>query len=320
MTTASPTIATASIDDLISPESDNTRLFVFSCGYEARSIELLKRISNRENAKRTLYLCFSFTTFKESCSRPANEKTLEELGIVPIEVEPNNSKFVVETILSKIGELSQSCEGNPTVHIDYSSMPRNWYCAIISRLMFSTPGLTFFCWYTGATYEKDEYPCVGYGEFKIFSGHPRLSSTSETHIFGLGFDGTRSYGIWNFLDSQDALALVGKTDENDYAVDKVYTENQELISASKLVLSIRIDDFSRTLSSVIDLSREYSKQGDVALIPDGPKPLTLAMSLAPELLPDQGVFSWHVGHIKPKGYQPTDALPNGQVYGFRVRC
>ena len=61
-----------------------------------------------------------------------------------------------------------------------------------------------------------------------------------------------------------------------------------------------------------------SARGDVVLVPDGAKPLVLAMSLIPEYTGFRGVFCWHIGHVKPDGYVPNDVEATGEIVAFRL--
>jgi hypothetical protein len=170
--------------------------------------------------------------------------------------------------------------------------------------------------YTKGKYFDNEHPYVGYGQFKQFSGRPNIAQTKEVNIFGLGFDSTRTYGIWTYLDPNSSVAILAKAPNNQDHLDRVFTENSELIAASNAIYEVPMNQFNQTLASLVEISREYSRFGDVALVPDGPKPLILAMSLVPFFINRPGVYSWHVGHTKPKGYVPIDIDSSGEIYGF----
>lgn len=163
-----------------------------------------------------------------------------------------------------------------------------------------------------------EYPCVGYGDFRVFSGQPHVTRTKEVHVFGLGLDSTRTYGIWNFLDPQYTCCLVAASAFNQDLVEKVCKLNHEILLGAEVIEKVRFDDFARLLAAIVDLSRKCTAIGDVCLVADGPKPLVLAMSIAPHILGESGVSSWHVAHVKPDGYRPIDVKPTDYVYGFSV--
>lgn len=134
----------------------------------------------------------------------------------------------------------------------------------------------------------------------------------------MGFDSIRTHGIWNYLDPQLSVTVIAKSPNNKEHCDRVRKENPEILSASESVFEVNIDQFSSTLSTLIDISRKYSTYGDISLVPDGPKPLVLAMSLVPFYLDTKGVYCWHVGHVKPDEYEPIDIKCSGEFFGFSI--
>ena len=293
-------------------------LFVCASGYESRSLHLLSKIHDAGMLAHISVLALTFDEFRNVGSRPSNDAYLAGLGIAPVII----FNGLVETVILHIEESLRHLRGSEAlvrVVIDYSSMPRQWYCALLRYFSAASWLDDVHFWYVQGGFGVQEYPCVGYGDFSVFSGQPRVTRTSEVHVFGLGFDSTRTYGIWNFLDPQYTCCLIGIADHNDDLVHRVCRVNSEILLAADVVKSVRMDDFPRLLASVVDLSRKCSSLGDVCLVADGPKPLVLAMSIAPEIFGKIGVSSWHVAHVKPDGYQPLDVLPTDHVFGFALR-
>lgn len=139
------------------------------------------------------------------------------------------------------------------------------------------------------------------------------------NIFGLGFDSIRTHGIWTYLDPQISVAIIARSPNNEEHCKRVRKENPEILSSAESVYEVDIDQFGSTISTIIDISRKYSVFGDVSLVPDGPKPLVLAMSLVPYYLDTKGIYCWHVGHVKPEEYEPIDIKPSGEYFGFSIR-
>ncbi len=294
---------------------DKPILFVFSCGYEKRSLSqylhLVEHIDNHD----INYLCYSFSSYKNSSSRLDNDKVLSENKIEPIELDPKdwNSAWshLSDHFLNKLN-------GDAQVYIDYSSMPRNWYCMLASKLVLGELGSVAALVYSHGKYFDSKYPCVGYGEFGRLSGRPDITATREVNIFGLGFDSIRTHGIWTFLDPQLSISVIARSPNNNEHVQRVLRENPEIISASTGTYEVDIDKFDSMLATLIDLSRKHQEFGDVALVPDGPKPMVIAMSLVPYYLDSKGFYCWHVGHVKPDDYEPIDIEASGEYFGFGV--
>lgn len=290
-------------------------LFVFSCGYEKRSLSQFKYLLGLDRTFNVNYFCFSFNTYKKSASRPENDRFLAEHDVKLVELETEDS---INAWVNLNNYLCDELNGDAQIYIDYSSMPRSWYCMFAKKLISGELGNHASLIYSHGKYFDTHYPCVGYGEFLQFSGRPKITSTREVNVFGLGFDATRSHGIWTFLDPQLSVAVIARSPNNDEHCQRVRRENTEILSASDSILEVDVYKFSSMLATLVDLSRKYLTYGDVALVPDGPKPMVAAMSLVPFYLEDKGVYCWHVGHVKPDDYEPVDIDFSGQFFGFGI--
>lgn len=292
-------------------------LFVFASGYEARSTYLTRFLADSGGLVRVRVLALTFPDYADIASGPINRDLLRQLDIEAMIVPDSGAGLVVSAVRAAVDQMLKEGVSVRAV-IDYSSMPRRWYCALLLHFMTESPVNAHF-WYVQGQFPGGEYPCVGYGDFNVFSGRPHVTRTKEVHIFGLGFDSTRTYGIWNFLDPQHTCCLIGESDFNRDLVKKVYTLNHEILLAAEVTENVRFDDFPRLLSGIIDLARKCTAIGDVCLVADGPKPIVLAMSVAPHIFALPGVSSWHIAHVKPDGYVPVDVKPTEHVYGFSVQ-
>jgi hypothetical protein len=294
---------------------DKPILFVFSCGYEKRSLTQFLYLQDKAKSYDIDYLCFSFATFKQCGSRPENDGILSQYGVNPIELEPKDWDGAWHHLSDY---LTNKLDGDAQIYIDYSSMPRNWYCMLAKEMGLGKLGSHASLIYSHGKYFESQYPCVGYGEFHNFSGRPNITSTREVNIFGLSFDSIRTHGIWNFLDPQLSVAVIARSPNNEDHTQRVRKENPEILAASDIVHEVNISEFGNMLATLIDLSRKHQSFGDVALVPDGPKPMVIAMSLVPLYLDDKGFYCWHVSHVKPEGYEPMDIESSGDFFGFGV--
>jgi len=290
-------------------------LFVFSCGYEERSLSQFLILKGLEKNHNINYLCFSFSSYKSSASRPSNDQILFDNEIEPIELETKDWQGAWQNLSDY---LSDTLNDEAQIYIDYSSMPRNWYCMLAKKLVQGELGQSAVLIYSHGKYVDSKYPCVGYGDFNKFSGRPSITATSEVNIFGLGFDSVRTHGIWTYLDPQMSISVIARAPNNDEHIQRVSRENPEIISSSSEQCEVDIDKFGKMLATLTDLSRKYQGFGDIALVPDGPKPMVIAMSLVPYYLDEKGFYSWHVGHVKPDGYKPIDIECSGEFFGFGV--
>ncbi len=290
-------------------------VFVFSCGYEKRSVTQFQYLQEHAKSHDIKYICFSFNSYKKFGSRVENDEFLVKSAITPIELDGEDCNAAWEIIRK---HLYDDLNGEAQIYIDYSSMPRSWYCMLALKIITGELGDHAAMIYSHGKYFDAQYPCVGYGEFHKFSGRPKITSSSEVNVFGLGFDSTRSHGIWTFLDPQLSVTVIARSPNNAEHCERVERENSEILSASDSIHRVDINKFSNMLATLVDLSRKYQTYGDVALVPDGPKPMVAAMSLVPYFLNEYGVYCWHVGHVKPDDYEPVDIDFSGQFFGFGI--
>lgn len=290
-------------------------LFIFFCDYEERSLTQFNHLTEKNKEHEINFLCFRSKSYRKICSIEKNTKIITNFKINPIEVDIENHEKVWVIIKEHI---SNEFSNDAQIYIDYSSMPRNWYCMLANKVISGELGRNSALIYSHGEYFDSPYPYVGYGDFHKFSGRPNIASTRETTIFGLGFDSTRTHGIWSFLDPQLSISVIARSPNNNSHCERVIRENPEILSASDIIIEVNINKFHDMLSTLVDLSRKYKTFGDIALVPDGPKPMIIAMSLVPYYLNEKGVYCWHVDHVESGKNTPIDVKPSGEFFGFGV--
>lgn len=308
-------------DQLTSPKAStdySNVLVIFACGYEKRSLFMLSKIEEWiPQGKDISFLGFSFSSYVKEGSRKNNDEILETRGIKTHTATSGDGAGFVKIVDERI-KLITSTGANVKIVVDYTSMSRNWYCALLNYFL-EYDGIFKVIWcYAIGKYESLSYPCVGYGEFKRFSGSPRTGITNQAHFFGLGFDSVRTYGIWNFLDPQYSICLIGRSQGNAHLENRVQQLNSEIIHAAADLAYVPLNDFPALLGFLIQYVRSLITDSDVALVADGPKPLVLAMSIVPLIMNVPGVYCWHVGHVKPNNYVPLDVTASGEILSFQI--
>jgi hypothetical protein len=301
------------------PESC-ARVAVCASGYESRSSHWFRRSQARLDLGPTNTLVLGFGDFANALSRPENDEAYLSAGcrLTPVDSEDREGFEVgVDKLLSSARERVQ--DGRMEVHVDYSCMPRSWYCRVPSILRrHLRPGDLGCMWYSAGRYPADGYPSAGVEDFHVFSGRASLRAMRRTHFMGIGFDWTRSSAIRSVVDPQRIVCFFadsrGSTKSN-YA--RAMRDNAALLKSAELQVGLPLNDFTVSLGGLVELARQFRRWGDVVLVPDGPKPLILASSLTPLLLGDQeGVVCLHVGRRR-QGFEPIDVHARGPVWGFQ---
>lgn len=301
-------------------ESPRGCLAICASGYESRASWWWAKARKTLGLDGTNTLAVGFADFRHSLARPVNDKIYEAAGCKLHLVDSADYSGFEKLVREAISHARARLRGRPLdIHVDYSCMPRGWYCRVPSLLLAHlAEGDSVCMWYSPGHYPSTDYPSAGVEDFHAFSGVASNNSTRRTHFMGLGFDWTRSSAIRSVVDPALVVcyfaSLRGALQKN---YDRCMRDNAALLDSAELRMGLPLDDFTTSLSTLTDLVRQYRRWGDVIIIPDGPKPLILAGSLVPLLLEDEvGTVCLHVGH-RSEGFEPVDVRPRGRMWGFR---
>jgi|GEM_PF-1095039 len=297
------------------------RLVIAVSGYEERSSYWSKRVMrDLKPSDTTQWLVAGFTDRKEDGSRPENDRFYLDAGLNILEFPSDEESGICETVsVTLAGMLRRAPRSDIEVHIDYSSMPRSWYCSLFRKChTLLRQRDTLFMWYVGGIYDGAEFPTAGVSDISLFCGQPTINPRVRTHIFGLGFDRIRASAIFRVLDPQKLVCFYGDPGVRHDYVDRVRSDNRDLLAAAQFDFAASIGNFPEAFSKIADVVRDFSRLGDVILVPDGPKPLVLASSLAPEFFGRRGIVSLHVKRRKDHLSHGQNIQASGSIYGFSI--
>lgn len=175
-------------------------ILICALGYESRSYYLLERNFGTRNADNTLiinleeeYLSnilshgYDICTLKTECYSYSQGREFQDSVIAFL-------KRVAESgVIRKI-------------YIDYSAMPRSWYCELPRKVENEVKGcLELIFLYVAGIYpeEYESYPTAGIGCLKLFSGGalPRIDS-ERTHLIALSYDTRRTQSLLSMLEPE----------------------------------------------------------------------------------------------------------------------
>jgi hypothetical protein len=209
-------------------------------------------------------------------------------------------------------------EGGLELHVDYSSMPRSWYCRLLEiAIKLGLEAKSIFVWYAPGNYHGVDYPIRSLDTFRLFSGQGRLDRSGKLVILGLGFERVRAETILEALDPDYVELFAAVPGANIEADEKVLRDNGDLIDQYPLH-RIPLSSFSLSLGLLRQAVEWRRAETDVILVPDGPKPLIFACSLIPGLIAEPGVTCLHVASAPPTGRTATIVEAVGKVYGARL--
>jgi hypothetical protein len=295
------------------------RIAFVTSGYERRSSYWTSYIIQKElKGHFDAIHVVGFGAHRRRLSRPANDRFYNEaeLGVHRLDGH-DRAVFVahLETLLAS--ERDKSGNAALEIHVDYSCMPRSWYCELPSLLNRALTTNEAAClWYTKGLYSSTQYPTAGVDDFRLFAGTPSLAAKKRTHVFGLGFDKIRSQAIWSVLDPKSLVCFFADRGARPEYVQKVRFDNAGILAASLLTFTVPIDDFVSAFSRIRAVILDLRLEGDVIIVPDGPKQLVLASSLVPLSIDGEGILCFHVRRRKDADIQIVDVEGQGTPSGF----
>ena len=296
------------------------RFCIVCSGYERRSTFWIRE-SWDKMAVSGKSECFAvgFEDFKKTLSRPDNDEFYQSKNIQLFPCSSTDVERFNGTLRSTVQKFIEAAGDQPVeVHIDYSCMPRGWYCNIpmlLEELM--RPRDRVYFWYSPGRYPNTEYPTAGTSDFKVFSGRSTLNCIARTHFFGLGFDRIRSHAIWSVIDPSQLVCFYANPAADPAYVTRVLEDNREILASAQYCFTVPLADFAFIFSKIMSAVKQFLVSGDVVLVPDGPKPLILASSLIPlSIASNSGVVCFHVSHRTPTDFTPVDVDVQGMPLGF----
>ena len=184
-------------------------LFVVACGYEKRGTAWASRVMTKRPAAAECFQVFGFSEEAKHPSRIENEALFGKYKIPLTTASAADSVVFLEAVTNRVKAcIDRVGDVGIHVHVDYSSMPRSWYCTGLLRMgtVLRTVDTIHF-WYTPGTYQEGDYPSTGTADFKVFTGKASLDGGARTHMIGLGFDPIRSQAILSVLDPQNLVCF-----------------------------------------------------------------------------------------------------------------
>lgn len=290
-------------------------LLICAVGYEERSYFLYNKLSEiilNSNKLVINYIDYDMTT--QTTAKMLEIK--ENNDICVVEYEYHETDKAVEGILNFVKERTATLK--TVVHVDYTSMPRSWFCRLVFELQKIENCIINF-WYTEGKYPDDyeQYPGAGIDEFILFSGKPTLRIKKRFHLFGLSYDNLRTQAMISILDPESYIACYASNSNDDSIKNNLMLINQQIISQARLSVSLHVEDFESMVHKLCEIVTDFVSVGDVILVPDGPKPLIMAMSLIPDIIGIPGICCLHVTRNK-KFFKPIDVTALGSIIGFSI--
>ena len=297
-------------------ELTDNDVFVSALGYESRSWFLLEQNLYTRNKDNTLIFCFEKHRNVGAVLTEIEKKQIRIIDCSYCDV--SHAKSQLERFVQTI---SDQCD-NFSIHFDYSSMPRSWYCSfplMVSEFSESVKDVIF--WYVSGDYPDTytNYPSAGIESISVFSGLALPAvDIKRFHIVGLGYDNIRTETVISIIEPESLIACYAYNPRNSETKDSAYKANRKVIDRALLSVALPTNSICGMVDMLCELVYNSMQDGQVVLVPDGPKPLIMAMSLIPSIINRNGLTCLHISR-NTNHYSKIDVKPRvGEIYGFRV--
>lgn len=294
-------------------------MYIFAIGYEHRSYYLYDQIVSRfPSIIPIIFVLDDYTKY------PHTREQVNEIKRRGGKIFFNgyaDYQEIQQRIVDYVHEWISEND-SITIHIDYSSMPRSWYCKlpILLKNIIRKEDTVYF-WYSEGEYPSsyEEYPSAGIDSFSLFSGKPSLQiDNNRIHVLGLGYDVIRSQAILSITDPNYLVVCYAYNPRREGFLDSLKAVNDPIFSRAAMTLALHVDDFEFMVSKLCETANELLPAGDVILIPDGPKPLIFAFSLVPDLLKKSGITCLHISR-NSEYFEAVDVKATGIIHGFSIQ-
>lgn len=285
-------------------------ILICAIGFESRSKYLFELFSKKIN-KDNIFVIY-FRDFGDDAVTKYIDNNRLNAGEIFV-TKYNEIQSVCDQIISFI----ENRKSHNKVYIDYSSMPRTLYCKLPILLENHSVANAEFLYVVGQ-YPEDysTYPSAGIESFSKI-GNPSLRNSKRLHIIGVGYDKIRTEALLSILNPDSYAVCIAHYSKDMDMENNVININRHVIDQSVALVGFCTDDFSFMVAKLCEMANENLSLGDVVFVPDGPKPLIMAMSLIPSIVKKDGIVCVQIAR-NPLCYEPVEVKPMGTVISFSV--
>jgi hypothetical protein len=252
---------------------------IFSCGVEDRCHTSFTNIINFVTTKTFVF------EFSNSIAKPSHiaNRQVFQLRRVDLNVDfiiiNNDEDVKLLGILKKAIENINSREVK--IYLDYCSMPRKWYHAILTLLneyIQKTIKLTIN--YTAYEYSNENFPTIDVGVLKAANMHYGniMPNKPKLLLLGLGFD---KYGAKALLEKVEARYVVFYTNPAylPSQTENIQKMNYDILHSSDSIFEIPICDLEKSFALIESAFINHRKEYSVIIASLGPKPMVMLSNI-----------------------------------------
>src|ERR1044071_4221915 len=239
---------------------------LFASGYESRCIHVPGQV-NPDAVEHPLV--FGFTEEPHSESRPRNDAFfVERWKRSPIPLSGDNEKPIYE----HLHQSARGIERPIRILLDYSSMSRLWYAAVLNWARFAASGRTVIIdfMYALPVYHELAHPYVIRGMVSVPGCEGRAYRLRESvAVFGLGFHGMATLCVMDHLEADTVYAFLAAPGASEEHVKKAREMNKDLLTNPKIrgLLELPLWSTETTYRQLAETIAPHRLDGEITIIP-----------------------------------------------------
>jgi hypothetical protein len=263
-------------------------IFIAASGYEQRGVHCIRTFAVDRIPKRT---AFGFSD-RITSQRQDNDREFERAGIPVLVADGDSGEVLRQWLASAFSEFNS----NPTrILVDYSSMTRTWYAAIIESILTSETNHQIECVFS---YSVSEFTAPRYRSSNASVGPiPHFCSLGAPDkpsalMIGLGYEEERALGLVEYLDPAYTCAFYTDPAIDQRFRDAVLANNEAFLTKlpRERLYPYPVADLQRTGDMLNSVCRALLEDYRVILAPLGMKPFSLLCLLLATKLPEADVW------------------------------
>lgn len=304
------------VDDVASDVifDSNYDLSIFCSGYESRSASLFERFLGSNIGES---ICFGNSDHLELEIRRGNDQIFRKCKEFHLLDGCQDESRIANIVRNKIVEKSKG--GAVRVLVDYSSMRRGWYAAILNAIRFTNWNCDVI---VDMAYSVGRHDLVSKADqigkpycVKGCEGRVRRSDKTVVAV-GLGFDQSVPSNLIENLEPENLYAFYANpAGSNDYP-GKCLSANEAFITdylSGTPPIPLPISSVSYTCRGLYEVVAKDLDEYSVTFLAFGPKPHVLACMLLS--MSTQKVALLHADKVT---FNPQNVIATGNVIATRL--
>ena len=302
-------IADLGLEDVVDKEYD---LALLASGYERRCTHIPEKLREALISKTVV---LGFRDVADEMVRKQNDEYFDKnWKKEPITVGANDDA----AIYAQLAETIPADKENLQIVVDYSSMSRLWYAALLNwaRYACQAKSLTIDFLYSVGRYPEEIAPMVIEDMLSVPGCEgAALPQAKSVAVFGLGFYGYAALCVLDRLEADDVFAFLAAPAYSLTYGAKIRQANKDLIEDyhTKMVLELPLGSVETAYRYLSELITPFRPTAEIVLVPMGPKPHVLASILVAMKFPDVACL-----RISARRERPEEVDAEGSIVATRV--